>query len=110
MDLFLEETDAFRDKPFIEKEDFTDLFGQAIMKARNEATYQHLAPNVSINRYDSQTSIGLVERSLTQSQYASALSHYQSHQIMEVLGDVVKNGFQNDVMQALTHIGEISTA
>jgi hypothetical protein len=65
MDLFLEETDAFKDKAFIEREDFTDLFGQAIMKARNENTYQHLAPNVSINRYDSQTSIGLVERSLT---------------------------------------------
>jgi len=39
MDLFLEETDAFKDKAFIEREDFTDLFGQAIMKARNENTY-----------------------------------------------------------------------
>lgn len=36
MSLFLNETDAFRDKDYIERDEFNNLFSSAIQKARNE--------------------------------------------------------------------------
>jgi hypothetical protein len=57
----LNETDAFRDKDYIERDEFNNLFSSAIQKARNEQSNQ-LA--VNLFRNDSNTSI---ERSLSNS-------------------------------------------